>query len=58
MDTESIAIHAVEEMEKAPKVPANHDQGWLQAPGGTCHLGQNEQVAVGPKERGSLRNEP
>ena len=58
MDTESVAIHAVEEMEKAPEVPTDHDDGWLQTPRSTCDLGQDEQVAIGPEERGSLRNEP
>ena len=58
MDTESIEVHAAEEVEEAWEVPADHDPSGLQAPRGSSRLGQDEPMAIGPKDRGTLRDEP
>jgi len=50
-------IHAIEEMEEAHEVSKNDDILWLQAPGSSSSLGQDEQMAISGKERGTLRNE-
>ena len=58
MDTESIEIHAAEEVEEAWEVPAYHDPSGLQAPRSSSRLGQNEQMAIGDEDRGTLCDEP
>lgn len=58
MDTESIEIHAAEEMEEAGEVSADHDPSGLQAPTSSSSLDQDEQMAIGPKDRSTLRDEP
>ena len=58
MDTESIEIHAAEKMEEAREVPAYHDPSGLQAPRSSSRLGQDEQMAIGDEDRGTLCDEP
>ena len=58
MDTESIEIHAAEEMEEAREVSADHDPSGLQAPTSSSSLDQDEPMAIGPKDRGTLCDEP
>ena len=58
MDKESIEIHAVEEMEEAREVPADHGPSGLQTARSTSSLGQDEQMAIGDEERSALRDEP
>ena len=58
MDTESIEIHAAEEMEEAREVPAYHDPSGLQAPRSSSSLDQDEQMAIGDEDRGALCDEP
>ena len=58
MDTESIEIHAAEEVEEAWEVPADHDPSGLQAPRSSSSLDQDEPMAIGPKAGGALRDEP
>ena len=58
MDTESIEVHAAEEMEETWEVPADHDPSGLQAPRSSSRLGQDEQMAIGDEDRGALRDEP
>jgi len=57
MDTKPTEIHATEEMEEAHKVSKNDDILWLQAPGSSLSLDQDEQMAISGKERGTFRNE-
>ena len=58
MDTESIEVYAAEKVEEAWEVPAYHDPSGLQAPRSSSRLGQNEQMAIGDEDRGTLCDEP
>ena len=58
MDKESIEVHAAEEVEEAWEVPADHDPSGLQASRSSSSLGQDEPMAIGPEDRGTLRDEP
>jgi len=58
VDTESIEVHAAEEVEEAREVPAYHDPSGLQAPRSSSSLGQDEQMAIGDEDRSALCDEP
>ena len=58
MDQKPTKIHAAEEVEEPTEVSADHDQSWLQTPGGSKGLGQDEQMAIGGEDPGPLCYEP
>jgi hypothetical protein len=57
MDTQSGAVDAAEEMEKAAQVPEGHDCGGIRAGSGASDMDTNGSMALSDAEGGAVRPE-
>lgn len=57
MDTQPVAVIAVEEMEKAAQVPEGHDCGGTRAGSCASDMDTNDSMAISDAEGGAVRPE-
>lgn len=58
MDTQPSEVDAVKEMEEAPEIPTDHDQGRFQPSRCPSNLGQNGSMAISDEATSTVCHEP